>query len=463
MKKVLLLLMLLEFTPSEARGQLTLPAAFKRPVEQALQRSREIANRQLELKKGSLERKSVASRHIPRINAVAGYAYFDNHVRVDLPGYQLPVSGAELFSGKTKIDNHGNLAHAGVTATGIVYAGGQIQNALKALDEKAIGDSLMTETDKDNLIIEIVISFDQLKYIEASEKLIEDSNKRLLKEEERVNKAVANGLAIPFDRDKIKLATLELASKKTQLEETKNLLYQKLNYLTGMSSRQLADVTYHLEPIVLHDQLHVDNRQELEALKYYRNAGKFLLKKEKGSFLPQVIAFGGVSYSSLFNGSSAFNIPNLPPQISQPNLKLNQFTVAPNWIGGIGLRWELFGGSERSNKVKEAELSITQLENRLEDSREKLNLLLEQKMVSYHSQWKQIDLAAQKQIVAQNNLTLAAKQYQQGLISVTQRLEAENDFVKAEQNKTEVLVAERQAALEAIGVTGKLTEKIQYQ
>ncbi|MBW7891817.1 MAG: TolC family protein [Chitinophagaceae bacterium] len=463
MKKLLVLLGCIPALSLPSQAQLQLPQVLQQPIENALLRNKEIANKQIELEKSALERKSVKSKAIPRLNASAGYSYFDNHVTIDLPGYKLPITGAELFDGKTKVDNHGNLAHAGLIATGVLYAGGQIKNGSKALQEKITGDSLLVETDKDNVIVDVVTSFDKLKFIDASEKLIAESNARLLKEEERVNKAIVNGLAIPFDRDKIKLARLELESKKTQLEENKELLFKKLNYLTGISRDELEKITYELSPVVLPDSLNVDGKQELDALKSYKRASEWLLKKERGTYLPQVIAFGGVSYSSLFNGASAFTLPNLPPNMQQPNLKLNQFTIAPNWIAGVGLRWEIFGGNERKHKVQEAALSIQQLNNKLEDSKDKLNLLLSQKFAGYQTQWKQISLAEQKEVVAKNNLTLSEKQYQQGLISVTQRLEAENDYVKAGQERTEALINQRQAAIEALAVTGRLSEKIQYQ
>ncbi|MBS1748275.1 MAG: TolC family protein [Bacteroidetes bacterium] len=463
MKKLLLFLVLIQLTAVMANAQLPLPAVLQHPIQEALIRSKEIANKQLDLEKAHIERTSVLNKHLPHVSASAGYAYFDNHITIDVPGYKLPVSGTELFTGKTKVDNHGNLAHAGLIATSVLYAGGQINNGAKALQDKTTGDSLLIETERDNIIVDVITSFDKLKFIEASEKLITDSDTRLSKEEERVNKAIENGLAIPFDRDKIKLARLELESKKTQLQENKNLLFKKLQYLTGISQPELEKISYQLSPIILPQEMNIEQKQELEALRFYKKASEWILKKEKGAYLPQVLAFGGVSYSSLFNGASAFTLPNLPANLNQPNLKLNQFTVAPNWIAGIGLRWELFGGNERKHQVHQAELNIQQLENKLEDSKDKLNLLLSQKMASYNTQWKQISLAEQKEVVAKNNLVSSGKQYQQGLMSITQRLEAENDYLKAGQEKTQVLITQRQAALEALAVTGKLTEKIQYQ
>lgn len=188
-----------------------------------------------------------------------------------------------------------------------------------------------------------------------------------------------------------------------------------------------------------------------------------MVKKEKGTFLPQAAAFAGLSYTSLMNGTSKFDIPYLPEGTPQPSLEFNELTIAPNWMAGVALKWEIFGGTERKHKVKQAELNVQQLENKLEDSRDKLNLLLMQKTASYRTSEKQMDLAHQKEVVAQNALTLSGKQYLEGLISINQRLEAENDFVKASQEKTQAMIQQRKAALEAIQVTGKLSTQIQYQ
>jgi hypothetical protein len=55
------------------------------------------------------------------------------------------------------------------------------------------------------------------------EKLINDSEKRLQTETKRILKAIEEGLAIPYDRDKIKLASLELDSKRIELQGKRKL------------------------------------------------------------------------------------------------------------------------------------------------------------------------------------------------------------------------------------------------
>lgn len=136
--------------------------------------------------------------------------------------------------------------------------------------------------------------------------------------------------------------------------------------------------------------------------------------------------------------------------------------MAPNMIAGVALRWNIYGAGERKRKVEKAKLNIRQLDNKLEDSRDKLNLLLLQKKTAYNTQWKQIDLATQKEIVAKNSLTMAQKQFEKGMMSITQRLEAENDFVKAGHNMAENLIKQRKTALELMLTTGNLSQKIQY-
>src|SRR5690554_563267 len=128
---------------------------------------------------------------------------------IDVPGLELPLTGYELFAQKTTVDNQVNALHGGLTAKSVLFSGFQITNGSKALEQKARGDALLIETDKDELIVDVVTSFDKLRFIRASEALIADSKRRLVKEEERVNKAIANGLAIPFDRDKITLRSEE--------------------------------------------------------------------------------------------------------------------------------------------------------------------------------------------------------------------------------------------------------------
>ncbi|MEZ5148076.1 MAG: hypothetical protein R2759_13690 [Bacteroidales bacterium] len=83
------------------------------------------------------------------------------------------------------------------------------------MEQKRIGTAYLSEAEKESLIKEVIHSFDQVHLLNEVEKLLIDSEKRLATQKpKRVERAIEEGLAIPYDRDKIKLANLELQSRK---------------------------------------------------------------------------------------------------------------------------------------------------------------------------------------------------------------------------------------------------------
>jgi hypothetical protein len=95
------------------------------------------------------------------------------------------------------------------------------------------------------------------------EKLINDSEKRLQTETKRILKAIEEGLAIPYDRDKIKLASLELDSKRIELQGKRKLVFRKIRYLTGYTDSEINTVHYNLAYIITDDKLSSENKQEI--------------------------------------------------------------------------------------------------------------------------------------------------------------------------------------------------------
>lgn len=160
---------------------------------------------------------------------------------------------------------------------------------------------------KNEVIEDLLTSFDQLEMLRTAEALIQDSDKRLKKENDRVEKAIALGLAIPYDRDKIKLARLELETKRTDVQNKKELLALKINQLTDLSPEDILAIEHKVEPIVILQNLDTENRNEIKALEAFKQASEYAIKKEKGTLLPTLGAFGGYSYTSIFNTNTEFH------------------------------------------------------------------------------------------------------------------------------------------------------------
>ncbi|WP_243860406.1 TolC family protein [Flavobacterium poyangense] len=440
-------------------AQIEVSVTLEDAINKAIEKSISLKNKELDIEKLHLQEKGIWNKYIPIIEASALYSYFDNKLTVDIPTANVPIIDYPIFDGKTAFKNYGNLFNASVMAKTVLFSGMQIPNGAKAVQEKTKGTQFLKESEKDGIIKEVITTFDQLALLKEIDRLIKESENRLETETKRVTKAIEQGLAIPYDRDKIKLATLELTSKKIELDGKRKLIYKKIQYLTGYSTSEIDHVQYNLVPYLLTDEkLSTQNKQEIKALESFKTAYEYLLKKEKGTYLPTLGAFGGVAYSSLFNANVTTPIISA---INQPlYLGLNEFTISQNWVIGAAVKWEVFSGFERKHKVHEAKINIAQVQNQIDDTKEKLELLLEKNLADYTVLTQKIEITQQQEKVAGNNLNLAIKQYKEGLINISERLEAENDSYRATVNKTTTLIDQRLAAIETIIATGNLSKKI---
>lgn len=426
-------------------------------IQSALNKDVEIITNGLEKEKLHNEVRSVKAKNIPRVEANALYGYLNSEGSLDIPTVQLPITGTELFGGSSNFSTKGQAFHAGVTAKAVLFSGGQIYNGAKALQNKTEGTGYMMELRKDQVIREILLDLDQLEMLNVAESLIQESEKRLNKETERVEKAIAQGLAIPYDRDKIKLASLELETKKEDVLNKRELLALKIQQATGWSTEQILNIQHNVNPILIFEDINSNNRNEMLALEAFDKAASYAIKKEKGTFLPSIGAFGGYSYTSIFN--SEIEIP-LSTLNSTTNLKMDQLTMNPTWMIGVAMKWELFSGFERMHKLETAQLSKKQIEAKRIDTQEKIELQLAKTKKDYETSLKQLDIAKQREVIAKNNNEVASKQYRAGLISVTDRLSAENDIYKESLNKIETTIKQRQAAIDFYQASGSLLQYI---
>lgn len=426
-------------------------------IEAALHRDVEIITNSLEKEKIQNEVRSVKAKYIPKVEANALYGYLNSKGSLDIPTVQLPIMGTELFEGSSDFFVKGQAVHAGVTAKSVLFSGSQIYNGAKALQNKAEGTAYMMELRKDQVIRELLLDLDQLQMLYVAESLIEDSEKRLHKETERVEKAIAQGLAIPYDRDKIKLASLELETKKEDVLNKRALLALKIQQATAWPTEQILNIQHYVDPILIFEEVNSTNRNELLALEAFNKAASYAVKKEKGTFLPSIVAFGGYSYTSIFNSDIGVPLAHLN---RVPSLRINELTMNPIWMVGVAMKWELFSGFERKHKLETAQLSKQQIEVKRLDTEEKVALQLEKIKKEYETSLKLLDIAKQREVIARNNNEVASKQYRTGLISVTDRLTAENDIYKESLNKIETTIKQRQVALDVYQASGSLLQYI---
>lgn len=439
-------------------GQQLIDPQLKLPVEKAIESSYNLKNKQLEVDKNNSKYDEIKGKQKPSLSAIALGSYLNSNGTIDIPTKSIDLISTELFAGNQRFNTSTGLFTIGINASQVIFSGLQIPNALNAIQEKSAALDYLKDAEKEVITKDILQTYDQLMLIQKVEELISNSAKRLDKEHLKVQKAIQNGLAIPYDREKIKLAMLELEARQVEVNGSRQLLYKKLETLTHLSIEDLQQIEYELTPIhIISAEYTLENKKELKALEHSIKAYEFLYKKEKGSHLPQVFAFANTNYTSIFG--SRFKLKDVG-LLGDVNLKMNQFTLFPNILIGIGAKWELLDGGQHKNRLAQAKTDILINENKLKDSQEKLHLLLSKNKIDYETSSEKLKVNHQQNTIATNNLEIASRRFQEGLIDVTERLAAENDFYKANLGYYSQIIDQRSKTYELLQTSGELFNQI---
>jgi len=424
-------------------------------INRSLEKSYALKKSIHELSIDSIERKTIRQNFIPTLELDAKYGYGASRINLDVPTVLLPITGIELFEGESRFDAQGQVFNSNLTFKSLLFSGLQVNYGSKATEEKIKAKNFMLNAKKADIIKDMIDTFDKIELLKHSEIVITKSEERLAKEKERVKIAIENGLAIPYDRDKIAAAELNLASIKVALYGNLNLLYLKLSMLTDVDIPTLEKYSFDLKPWTLQNSnTTFSDRPELKALDATINAYNYKLKMNRNMFLPKIQAQASLSYSNLFNAN--LQTPLGIPGGGTVNLELNKLELAPAYFLGVGMQWDLFNGLKHSNGTQKAQIEKSIAEEEKSDVEEKLELFAKKTQVDFEVKNQQLLFKEQEMEVAKNSLNQAIKGYREGLISISDRLQTETEYQNAALNYYNFVAQQRMVALDLLISTGSL-------
>lgn len=463
---------------------------LKELIELSLNKDYKVADKEFDKKITEVQRKSVRSAYIPKIELGGKYMYaytslnskigeiggLENISKLEgfMSNPAFPVlfpNLAGLSSEITKLqqllaqqgiqlptitnnldgDLSGNYFGVDLTAKMLLYSGGQVPNAAKALSEKIKVQEALSDKCKSDVIGEVITYYDQLALLIQSKKVLNESTERLASEKKFANTALKNGLATTFDTLKIAVADANLQAKLSEYDGKKTLLYQKLAQLTGKPISSFESSNPDLQLLVYADTTSdISKRAEYRALTAGVEAQKYMLKSEKSHYLPKVQALASVRYDNIFKADANMNAP-IPM-----DMKINNIGLGPTYMVGVGFRWEILDRSGGSAKIQQAKLEVSKADNAKEEARELLKLNQTRVKTNYQTSVSQVLFKDKQRQAARLALQLAQKSYNEGMINITERLAAETEMQNAELEYLQAVFAQRQSALECYKATGDL-------
>jgi len=365
----------------------------------------------------------------------------------------LVQQGVELPAFTRELSGNLQTHYAGVDATAkvLLYSGGQVPNLVRAMEAKARSVDALSEKCISEVISEVISCYDQLALLKQSGNVIEESSARLAAERKYAGSALRNGMGTSFDTLKIAVAEASLYARRAELESRRMLLFQKLSQLTGKPAQDFSSLTPSLE-LLLFDEASgsIENRAELKALEAGLEARKYMLRSEKLHYMPKVQAMASLRYDNMFKLDAELSAP------TGMRLKSDCLALGPTAIAGIGFKWDIYSRSGGTSKVKVADLEVERAGNAVNEARELLQLHLVKSVENYKAAMAQVTLKERQRHAAYRALELARTSYNEGMISITERLAAETDVQNAELEYLSALFNQRQSALECYKASGHL-------
>ncbi len=413
-----------------------------------------IENAALDVRSAELQKKEALWEYFPRVSA-AGLGYYALNPLLDIGIIDILGDNDYAWNIKNEVESLGDLYgintrykafRKGYTASLMVmqplYAGGRIVNGnqlalvgVQAARLQAEIQDRKTSTEIEALWWDLCALNEKIETIESLESTIESLYCQL-------RNAVASGLASETDLLQLELKRSELKAGKKKATSGEKLLKMNLLNSVGikysiyspsaneqaplLDSIKLETLTAGLPQSPEHyyqdvDKM-VDRMSEKELLELQVKAKRLEKSMTIGEALPQIGVGATAGYSNLYGNSGRFNS-----------------------IAFATIQVPLSDWGKISRKAQRIELQIQKAENERDFLTGKLHLQVEKYWLDLTSSYDEWDVAAEKRKVAEKLYNLSVSHFQNGLISSSELLEAEAEFLQAASSESDALSAYRKA------------------
>ncbi len=428
MKKQFLIIILSVITSMASAQTLSLDSC----KSLTLANNKKINEARLKVEQAEQVKKNAFTNYFPQVNA--GFAAMkanDYILKEEVPEMKLPVYDANpanyqsptqfaYFPGmELNILDYTNLGY--VAAVEPVYMGGQVRNGNKLaalgqdIDKHAL---ILSEEDalfKTEQQYWTLISFkEKMKTIISYEELLDELYKD-------VSVAYEAGLTQKSDLLKVTLKQNELAGKKLKLQNGIELMSMALCQNMGVQYSPSIEFSgtemnsRSVENYFLNPDTAIQNRQEYIMLQKAVEAEKLQKKIARGEVLPQLAVGVQGYYLDVMDKSSTnalvFATLNVP---------------LSGWWGG-------------SHKIKEHQIKVDMAENRLSETSELMVLQVQKSYKELIESNMQVSIAEKSVEEAGEYQKVTRDNYEAGMVSTSDMLEAQAMFQQAEDARNDAL------------------------
>lgn len=401
----------------------------------AVDNNKELRSSEMEMRAAYYNRKSAFTNYLPKVSATGIYMHTGKELSLLSDEQKSTLSGlgtalqmpalnpvGQVLVDALRTDTR-NMAGAAVMLTQPLYMGGKIRayNKITRYAEMIASDK--HDLKYQELIVAVDETYWNIVELSARKRLAESYLNLVTTLDGDITQMIAEGFATKSDGLSVKVKVNEANVAIIQVDNGLDILKMRLCELCGLpldSKIVLADENSDTADLTVPDVMDTgdirENRPELSALGTSVKLFDEKVKIARAEFLPSVALTGGyfASYPSVFNSFEK--------------------KFKGTWNIGVAVNIPILTWGDRSYKVKSAAAHAAAARGDYEATREKIELQVSQSRQKVREASERYAESLSSQAAADENLRCATLGMKEGVIPVSNVIEAQTAWLSAKTN-----------------------------
>lgn len=433
--------LLFAFSITELHAQETV--TLKQAIEYALQNKADAQNAKLDVRNADYQIMEAKAGALPKINGVANITYNPilQTTALDAGAFSGGPSNIQLITLGQKWN-----AGAGVQLSQALF-NQQVFIGLKAAKSTKEFYQLNAQLTEEQIIERVSNAYFQVFTIQQKKETLESSYSSTEKARNIIKSLYDNGLAKKIDLDRTNVNLTNISTVLKQQQNAINQAENALKFYMGMpieNKIELVKADMEITPHLLDETVASDERSEVKILNKQKELLQYNKKAVEAAYYPTV------------NLNANYSWQGLGDKFPLTNGKKNGVYWADYSAITLGVNIPIFNGFATKARVEMAQIELDKLEVNLKDTKLGLDLTyqnaksqIENSLLALENQKANVSLAETVTTNTKNN-------YQYGLATLTELLEAENALVEAKNNYSNAILEYKIAEIQYYKAKGEL-------
>jgi len=290
-----------------------------------------------------------------------------------------------------------------------VYSGGRIQYGIRSAEFLQKAATLDAGQDRDAVIINTIEAFSNLYRARANRHVIEENLAQSRSRDADFANLEKNGLLARNDKLKAQLQTANIELSLADVENNLKVAIVNMDIMLGLpeSTILVADSasmeqTIELRPLADYEQMALQNRKDIQAVNYRKQASEVGIQHAKADYYPSFAITGGYV---------AANIPNF-------------FTMTNAVTLGVGLNYNMASLWKTNAHVSQAKAQLAEVQANEELLSEEIRSQVNQAYQTLLTAEKKIEVSEKAIEQGKENYKIVKNKYENSLLTVTDLLDA---------------------------------------